>query len=150
MRIDFQIAILLALAALPAGVALMAAPEYIGILKEYPAPFFWGGLILTAVFIAAAIIIALRGEASEPRLGHKRRMTALAGMIIFGLGFLGSAAVYFWPQRPANQAASYQKPWKHELEDLYNSDFNHLSAHNENWRQRRLTQQMILHPLQYR
>ncbi len=100
MRRDFQIAILLALAAIPAGVALMAAPEYIGILKEYPGPFFWGGLIVAAVLIGAAIIIAFRGEASQPRSGHRRRMIALAGMIIFGLGFVGAAAVYFWPTRP--------------------------------------------------
>jgi hypothetical protein len=42
----------------------MAAPEYIGILKEYPGSFFWAGLILAALLIGAAIIIALRGEAS--------------------------------------------------------------------------------------
>src|ERR1700730_1337483 len=95
MRKDFQIAVLLALAALPAGVALMAAPDYIPLLKEYPGPFFWGGLILAAGLIAAAITIAVRGEASEPRAGHRRRMIALTGMVIFGFVFLGSAAVYF-------------------------------------------------------
>jgi hypothetical protein len=52
MRRDFQIAILLALAAIPAGVSLMAAPEYIGILKEYPGSFFWAGLILAALLSA--------------------------------------------------------------------------------------------------
>jgi hypothetical protein len=95
MRKDFQIAILLALAAVPAGVALMSAPEYIPILKDYPAPFFWGGLILATGFIGAAITIALRGEASEPRLGHRRRMIALAGMTVFGLGFIAGRV----PQR---------------------------------------------------
>jgi hypothetical protein len=53
-----------------------------------------------------------------------RRMLALAGMIIFGLGFVGSAAVYFWPQRTITPAAPLtaaatpsppQKPWRHEL-----------------------------------
>jgi hypothetical protein len=124
MRKDFQIAILLALAAIPAGVALMAAPEYIGVLKEYPAPFFWGGLILAVGLIGAAIVIALRGEASEPRSGHRRRMIALVSMIVFGLGFVGSAAVYFWP---------HAKPWKHSLEDLYATDTNGLGNLERNW-----------------
>src|ERR1700730_17099921 len=106
MRKDFQIAVLLALAALPAGVALMAAPDYIPLLKEYPGPFFWGGLILAAGLIAAAITIAVRGEASEPRAGHRRRVIALTGMVIFGFGFLGSAAVYFWPMRSTISEAS--------------------------------------------
>jgi len=105
MRRDFQIAILLALAAIPAGVALMAAPEYIGILKEYPGPFFWGGFALTAGLFGAAIAIAFRGEAAEPESGHRRRMIALIGMIIFGLGFLGSATVYFWPARSITDLA---------------------------------------------
>jgi MFS family permease len=97
MRIDFKIAILLAVASIPAGVALMAAPEYFAFLKEYPGLFFWGGLILTAVLIGAAIGIALRGEAREPRRGHRRRMVALAGMIVFGIGFLVCAGIYFRP-----------------------------------------------------
>jgi hypothetical protein len=124
MRKDFQIAILLALAAIPAGVALMAAPEYVGVLKEYPAPFFWVGLILAVGLIGAAIVIALRGEASEPRSGHRRRMIALVGMIVFGLGFVGSAAVYFWP---------HAKPWKHSLEDLYATDTNGLGNLERKW-----------------
>jgi hypothetical protein len=33
----------------------------------------------------------------------------------FGLGFIGSAAVYFWP---------HAKPWKHSLEHLYATDTN--------------------------
>jgi hypothetical protein len=79
MRKDFQVAILLALAAIPAGVVLMVAPYYAeAALKEYAAQFVWGGLSLTALFILAAIIIAVRGEAAEPRVGHKRRMIALA------------------------------------------------------------------------
>ncbi len=105
MRPDFKIAILLALAAIPAGVALMAAPEYIGILKEHPGPFFWGGLILASGLIGAATIIAVRGEALEPRSGHRRRMIALAGMVICGVGFLGFSALYFWPTATTKKSA---------------------------------------------
>src|ERR1700732_4640702 len=128
MRKDFQVAILLAFAAIPAGVALMAAPEYINVLREYPGSLFWCGLTLAAALFIAAITIAIRGEAAEPMVGHRRRMTALMGMIIFGLGFLGSAAIYFWPARPASVDTSIAasstpatKPWKHSLEELYAS-----------------------------
>src|ERR1700730_14099977 len=106
MRIRFQMAILLALAALPAGVALMAAPEYISILKEYPGPFFWGGLILASGLILAAIVIAVHGEASEPKAGHRRRMIALTGMVVCGLGFILFSGIYFWPQRSTNPLQS--------------------------------------------
>jgi hypothetical protein len=121
MRRDFQIAILLALAAIPAGVSLMAAPEYIGILKEYPGSFFWAGLILAALLIGAAIIIALRGEASEPRIGHTRRVIALTGMIVLGLGFLGPASVYFWPSK------TYTNDFTDAVKNAYLHDFNLLS-----------------------
>lgn len=101
MRTDFKIAILLALASIPAGVALMSAPEYISILKEYPGLFFWSGLIVATALIVAAIIIALRGEASEPRRGHGRRMIALVGMVVCGAGFLVFAGIYFRPESAA-------------------------------------------------
>jgi hypothetical protein len=98
MRRDFQIAILLALAAIPAGVALMAAPYYAEeALKAFAPQCFWGGLGLTVFLIIFAFVIAIRGEAAEPRIGHKRRMIALTGMVVCGIGFGGFAAAYFWP-----------------------------------------------------
>jgi hypothetical protein len=107
MRKDFQVAILLAVAAMPTGVAMMAAPYYAeAALKAYAGPFFWGGLILAAVFICVAIAIAIRGEATEPRGGHGRRMVALAGMIVCGAGFLGFVAAYFWPSPVSLAGAS--------------------------------------------
>lgn len=118
MRRDFQVAILLALAAIPAGVALMAAPYYAeSALKAYAAQFFWGGLGLTALPLLGAIIIAVRGEAAAPKAGHGRRMIALAGMIVCGLGFLGFAAAYFWPtgRTPTNNEATHQLDADHAL-----------------------------------
>jgi hypothetical protein len=102
MRRDYQIAILLAIAAIPAGIALMAAPDYIEVSKEHPGLFFWGGFILTICLVAAAIVIALRGEASGARPGHRRRMIALT-LVIIGLLFIGGGVgVYFWPTRPTD------------------------------------------------
>jgi hypothetical protein len=89
MRKAFLIAILLGLAAIPVGVALMAAPEYTPAVKEYPAPFFWVGLFLAVVLIGAAIVIAGRGEATEPRFGHRRRMIALGVWLSSGSASLG-------------------------------------------------------------
>jgi hypothetical protein len=97
MRKDFKIAILCAGSAVPLGVALMAAPDYLHIPPAYLGLCFWGGLGLTALLLGAAVVIAIKGEAGEPRIGHKRRMIALVGMIVCGIGFLGFAGAYFWP-----------------------------------------------------
>ncbi len=98
MRRDFQFALLLALAALPAGMALMAAPYYAeATLKAYASEFFWGGIFVTAILIFVAVIIGLRGEANRPEGGHRQRMIALVGMVVCGAGFLGFAGAYFWP-----------------------------------------------------
>ena len=59
--------------------------------------------------IAIAVIgsIALAFHHFSPKLEQlwqpsaRLRMTALAGMIVFGLGFFGSAAVYFWVAPPS-------------------------------------------------
>jgi hypothetical protein len=51
MRRDFQIAIVLAVAAIPAGTALMAAPEYLHLAGQSLAATFWGGVILTVLLI---------------------------------------------------------------------------------------------------
>jgi len=101
MHIDRRIAILGLLGTAALAVAMMAAPLLFADLPRWLLGLmFWGGLLLAAVVIGASIIIAFRGEASEPRIGHRRRMIALFGMIIFGVGFVGSAALYFWPMRP--------------------------------------------------
>ena len=66
MRKDHLFDFLLALAALPSGVAVMAAPEYIGgALKEHPGWFLWGGILLTVVLFGAAVAIAPRSEESR-------------------------------------------------------------------------------------
>ena len=117
MRRDSQIAILLGFAAIPAGVALMAAPYYAeAILKAYASKFFWGGLLVTILLLSAAIAIAARGEKTEPRLGRRRRMIALGGMIVCALGFVGFAAAYFWPSRhPGLSVSSKMMPLTSEI-----------------------------------
>jgi hypothetical protein len=99
MRRDFQIAIILAVAAIPAGVALMAAPEYLHLTGTSLALTFWGGIVLTVLLIVAAVILALRGEAQTPSEGRRNRMIAIVGMAACGLGFIGFT-IWFFSQRP--------------------------------------------------
>jgi hypothetical protein len=99
MRRDFQLAIILAVAAIPAGTALMAAPEYLHLTGRALAAAFWGGIALTAVLIVLAVAIALRGEAQAPQKGHGQRMIAILGMAFCGTGFM-AFAILFFVQRP--------------------------------------------------
>lgn len=74
----------------------------------------WGGWLLTISFEIAATLMALQQAwyvvaalalagigtlaiAYAPDLSGKSKMISLAGMIFFGLGFVGCAAWYFWP-----------------------------------------------------
>jgi hypothetical protein len=62
MRRDYLIAILLAVAAVPLGAAMMAAPDYLH-LSGYLVPLtFWGGIALGSALILIAAFVALRGD----------------------------------------------------------------------------------------
>src|ERR1700733_5572201 len=98
MRRGHLIAILCAASAAPLGVALMAAPDYLHIPKEYLGLCFWGGLLLTVLVLGVAFVIAIRDEAAAPPVGHRRRMISLAGMMFCGTGFIVFAGIYFWPR----------------------------------------------------
>lgn len=97
MRRDYLIAIILMVAAIPGGAALMAAPEYLHLTGTALAVTFWGGVLLTLLLLFLAIAIALRGEAESPPAGHRQRMLAIVGMTIFGLGFVACAVWFFAP-----------------------------------------------------
>jgi hypothetical protein len=94
----------------------------------------WIGFVLIAIGLLIFVfdIRFEHGEieSGERRLGKllhsnpRRRMIGLLGMVIFGLGFIASAAVYLWPQT---------KPWKHDLEDLYTTDTNGLGNLERKW-----------------
>jgi len=96
MRKDFQIALLCAIASLPAGLAMSIATDYFPFLKEHPSIGFWGSLGVTFLLLALAVIIAIKGEQAAERCGAKKRMTPFVGMILSGIFFLGFAAWYLW------------------------------------------------------
>jgi hypothetical protein len=85
MRRDYLIAIVLAIAAFPAGAALMVAPEDLHLSGRAVPVTFWGGTALFGTLILVAAIIALRAE-REPTpkmtvadIGYN---AALAGTIV--------------------------------------------------------------------
>jgi hypothetical protein len=72
MRRDYLIAILLAVAAFPAGATLMVAPEYLHLTGVAVPLTFWGGIGLTAILILIAAAIAWRAKPQEAPKGKDR------------------------------------------------------------------------------
>jgi hypothetical protein len=72
MRRDYLIAIILAVAAFPAGAALMVAPEYHHLTGVAVPLTFWGGTGLFSALILLAAIIAWRGREKPPALSRYR------------------------------------------------------------------------------
>jgi hypothetical protein len=70
---------------------------------DMPPPAVHGGVLLGAVLIILGASLVLHGTWSAIRQG--RRMLPLIGMAVFGLGFLGSAAWYFWPNPTKPQSS---------------------------------------------
>jgi hypothetical protein len=62
MRRDYLIAILLAVAAIPLGAAMMVAPDYLHLTGYFVPLTFWGGIALASGLIFIAAVIAWRGE----------------------------------------------------------------------------------------
>jgi hypothetical protein len=108
MRNDFKIALLCFVASVPAGVAVSEAIEYFEFLKAYRGLSFYSSATITLILLAAAAILAVRGEAEKQ--GAKKRMLPLIGMIVFGIGFIGCAAWYFWPANASVETASIKNP----------------------------------------
>jgi hypothetical protein len=92
MRRDYLIAILLAVAAFPAGASLMVAPVYLHLIGWQIPATFWGGIGLASLLIIAAIIVALRGEKQAPPVGHKRRLGIIIAVatIVMAAGTVGA------------------------------------------------------------
>lgn len=124
MRRDLLIAIILAVSAIPAGAALMVAPEYLHLTGASVPITFWGGIGLTAGLIVAAAVVALRGEVQSghaptsliwKRTGH---LQSWIGVLLLGLllagGYLASHLPTAFlppsaPQLPSQLLSSYGK-----------------------------------------
>jgi hypothetical protein len=101
MRREYAIAFVLALAAIPAGVSLMVAPEYLHLSGIAIPLAFWGGIVLTIVLLAVAVIIAMSGEAKAPLAGHGRRIGAILGMfIVLSIAIVAAAWMLLPPSLP--------------------------------------------------
>ena len=96
MRVDFQLAIICALAAIPLGLAVMAAPLYWNIPRHYLGLFFWGGLGSTAALFGLAAVIAFKGDAPFVPSPYAHKV-AMGGMVMCIIGLVCSATVFYWP-----------------------------------------------------
>jgi hypothetical protein len=66
MRREYIFAILLAIAAFPAGAALMVAPEYLHLSGFALPATFWGGISITIFLLGIATVMAWRGRYGMP------------------------------------------------------------------------------------
>ena len=96
MRQDYLIAIILAIAAVPAGVAVMPAPlKFENLSRRMVNICFYGGIAVTIALFALAVAIAMFAEERS-----NQGLMPLLGMIVCGLGFVSFAAWYLWPTNP--------------------------------------------------
>jgi hypothetical protein len=125
MRKDYVIAILLAIAAIPAGAALMAAPLKFEHLQPWVIDScFYGGIGLTLVLIASAVFVAVHGEKTEADKPTIRRLVLIIGIIIFSTGALAYAAYFFGLIRFGANALSsiHEAPFAHEVHSATNAN----------------------------
>jgi hypothetical protein len=88
------------LAAAALAVALMPAADLVHDIEiVYKWAFFGLCSLIAAVCFGRAVYLTWRDESAAPRQEHKRKMIGLIGMAVCGVGFLGFATFYFWPQR---------------------------------------------------
>ncbi len=106
MRNDYKIALLLFVAALPAGVTVSSASDYFPFLKEHPAISFYGSAGITLVLLGLAAALAIRGEYELEQKGSQKRMLPLLIMIVGLSIFAVGAAWYFAPTSSPLPAAS--------------------------------------------
>jgi hypothetical protein len=97
MQLDRHIAISGGWVAGPAfGVAMMAAPEALGLYHSLAVWLFCGGM---AVFVTTLVVVLIASKRERER-SHMALWPVLVvglGLLILGAGF----AWYFWPSRPA-------------------------------------------------
>jgi hypothetical protein len=137
MRRDRKIDLWYWIAAAALAIALMPAADLlhdVSLLRKWS--IFLIALALALACFLRAVFLAWRDEEEAPKHERRQKMIALVGMIIFGLGFLGCAEWFFWPQAPqkledkieAKATSETEKASQPpQLEDLFARDFNFLS-----------------------
>jgi hypothetical protein len=125
MRRDRLIAILCALAAVPLGVALMAAPLLFPTLPRLAlASLFYGGILSAVVLIGAAVVLALRDQEGADNTREPNKLIPIVGMAVCLLGLLGFASWYFWP-KPIISDIAAAKPGLHMAINKVTFDYPH-------------------------
>ncbi len=98
MRRENQIHLYLWLAATAIAVALIPVASFI---ESISARGKIGVILVTAAIailcLGKALILAFKDEEHVSKIEQRRKMMPLIGMVVFGVGFIGCAAWYFWP-----------------------------------------------------
>jgi hypothetical protein len=109
MRWDIRVTAHFYVSAAFLSVCIMFAPDVLHFGETARDIGFFIGLIGAILFGILGFRAALREEQSTPKLEHRRRMLAIYGMVVFGAGFLGCAAWYFfWPDKEPPQKMSVE------------------------------------------
>jgi hypothetical protein len=89
-----------AIAAVPLMGAGIFGPEVLSLSAEGKRIAFFLCLVAAVVCVLIGTIKEAKAEvADQSQPGHRRRVIAIIGMFVCGIGFLGFATVYFWPNR---------------------------------------------------
>jgi hypothetical protein len=94
------IPIILAIAALPAGAALMVAPEYLHLTGAAIPLTFWGGIGLTVLLILSAAGLALKGEAQSRHEPLRMAMADSSFWLAIGAAII-AALMAIWGNKKA-------------------------------------------------
>src|SRR5262249_13073770 len=116
MRRDYVIAIILAVASLPAGATLMVAPEYLHLTGVAVPLTFLGGIGLTAALLSLAAWVALRaGTEDKHPVSHlcktaTRDVSLLDAIWRVFMGVWGERK-RFWDGGDPNQNPDFGRFW---------------------------------------
>lgn len=118
-----------AVASFPLMAAGVLGPDLFPVSLEAKALAFYACLGLAFFFLLIGTFKELQVEAVDHlRRGHRRRMIAIGGMLICGMGFIGFTGAYFWPSKEAQNAAKVATFPPSEVTSQQVSDLRKLNS----------------------
>jgi uncharacterized protein (TIGR02594 family) len=110
MHKDQKINLYYWLAAAALAVALMPVAIYVASLtRDGQIGTVIVALIIALCCLSKAVSLAWKDEQVAPKSDRRRKLIPLVLMIVFGLGFIGCAAWFFWPSQLSEAAAAQSK-----------------------------------------
>jgi hypothetical protein len=100
-----------AVASVPLMIAGIVGPDVFHLSAGSKELVFFGCMAAAFVCVIAGADKEIKDESSDRNAaGRRRRMISIYGMLICGLGFIGFAAVYFWPSVESSAGQAQAKP----------------------------------------